>query len=92
MLTRYGRRPAHLFGGLGAVFGIVGFVILAYLSGVWILTDEPIGTRPLLSLGVLLEVLAVQLISLGILSELLLSRTQDRTAPDLVVERVGTLQ
>ena len=89
MLTRYRRRPAHLFGGIGALFGLVGFVILSYLTGVWLFTDHPIGTRPLLSLGILLEVLAVQLISLGILSELVLSRTQDHAGPDLVSEQVG---
>lgn len=89
LLTKYGRRPAHLFGGTGVVVGFVGFVILTYLTGVWVFTDDAIGTRPLLMLGVLLEVLAVQLISLGILSELVLSRTENRAAPDMVVEQVG---
>ena len=89
MLTRYGRRPGHLFGGLGVVFGVIGFVILAYLTGVWVFTDDAIGTRPLLSLGVLLEVLAVQLVSLGILSELVISRTRSKPSSDLVVEVAG---
>ena len=89
LLTKYGRRPAHLFGGTGVIAGLVGFLVLAYLTGIWIFTDQPIGTRPLLLLGVLLEVLAVQLISLGILSELVLSRTENRAAPDMVIDRVG---
>jgi glycosyltransferase involved in cell wall biosynthesis len=89
MLTRYGRRPGHLFGGLGVAFGVVGFFILSYLTGVWVLTDEPIGTRPLLSLGILLEVLAVQLISLGVLSELIQSRTVDDPLIDPVIDHVG---
>jgi glycosyltransferase involved in cell wall biosynthesis len=86
MLTRYGRRPGHLFGGLGAAFGLAGFVILAYLTGLWIFTDEAIGARPLLMLGVLLEVLAVQLVSLGILSELIMSRTRSSPSTDLIAE------
>jgi len=89
MLTRYGRRPGHLFGGIGVFVGAVGFVILAYLSGVWIFTDHAIGTRPLLSLGVLLEVLAVQLVSLGVLSELIQSRTQDHQPINPIIDEVG---
>lgn len=73
-LTRYARRPAHLFGGIGLIFGVVGSVILCWLAGVWFLTDDPIGNRPLLLLGVLLVILAVQLISLGVLAELIVSR------------------
>ncbi|HEY8545284.1 MAG TPA: glycosyltransferase family 2 protein [Acidimicrobiales bacterium] len=89
MLTRYGRRPGHLFGGVGVAFGVVGFAILSYLTGVWFLTDDPIGTRPLLFLGILLEVVAVQLLSLGVLSELVQSRTAEQPLVDPVVDRVG---
>jgi glycosyltransferase involved in cell wall biosynthesis len=69
-LTRFGRRPAHLFGGIGAVAMVAGLLILTYLSGVWAFTDEPIGDRPLLLLGVLLLVTSVQLLSTGMLAEL----------------------
>ena len=86
MLTRYGRRPGHLFGGAGIIFGVVGFLVLAYLSGVWAFTDQPIGTRPLLFFGILLEVVAVQLVSLGVLSELVQSRTADRSLVDPVID------
>lgn len=74
-LTRYGRRPAHLFGGLGMVAGTLGTLVLLYLTGVWLFTDESIGTRPLLTLGILLEIFGVQMISLGLLAELVLHRT-----------------
>ncbi|GAA4613622.1 glycosyltransferase family 2 protein [Saccharopolyspora hordei] len=74
-LTRYGRRPAHLFGGLGMLAGTIGTLILLYLTGVWVFTDQPIGTRPLLTLGILLEVFAVQMVSVGLLAELVLHRT-----------------
>jgi len=90
MLTRYGRRPGHLFGGASVIFGLVGFLILTYLTGVWFFTDDPIGTRPLLFLGILLEVVAVQLLSLGVLSELVQSRTAEQPLIDPTVDRVGT--
>lgn len=80
-LTRYGRRPAHLFGGLGLLAGSLGLAILVYLSGLWILTDQAIGGRPLLLLGVLLMILSVQLISLGILAELIIARDARRDDP-----------
>ncbi|MEB3367965.1 glycosyltransferase family 2 protein [Saccharopolyspora mangrovi] len=74
-LTRYGRRPAHLFGGLGMLAGTLGTLVLCYLTGVWLFTEESIGTRPLLTLGILLEIFGVQMISLGLLAELVLHRT-----------------
>lgn len=89
-LTRYARRPAHLFGGLGLLAGALGAMILLYLSGVWFFTDQAIGSRPLLLLGVLLVILAVQLVSLGVIAELIVSR--DATRDDAgrhVVECVG---
>ncbi len=74
-LTRYGRRPAHLFGGLGVVAGTLGTLILLYLTGIWVFTEQSIGTRPLLTLGILLEIFSVQMISTGLLAELVLHRT-----------------
>ena len=80
VITRYGRRPGHFFGGIGIVAALAGFLILTYLTGVWLFTDDPIGNRPLLTLGVLLEVVAVQLLAVGILAELILHRTTPRPA------------
>ena len=54
--------------------GILGFVILAYMAGIWTL-GEPIGTRPLLTLGVLLTLGSVQMVLLGLLGELLVKTT-----------------
>lgn len=86
-LTRYGRRPAHLFGGLGLLFGTIGTLILCYLTGVWLFTPESIGTRPLLTLGILLEIFAVQMVSVGLLAELVLHRTgKDQDVTVLVDE------
>ncbi|GAB2685708.1 glycosyltransferase family 2 protein [Thalassiella azotivora] len=73
-LTRFGRRPNHLLGGAGILLGVLGGAVLAYLAVVWAVTAEPIGDRPLLLAGVLLVLVGVQLVSLGILAELLVSR------------------
>ena len=87
-LTRYNRRPAHLFGGIGLVAGFVGFVTLLYLTGVWFFTDQAIGNRPLLLLGTLLVLLAVQLMSLGVLAELIVTRDASREDPHRNVRQV----
>ena len=78
--TRYLKRPGHLFGGLGILVGFVGFVALVYLTGIWALDLGGIGQRPLLFFGIMCILLAAQLISLGIVAELSLSRS--RTQPD----------
>jgi glycosyltransferase involved in cell wall biosynthesis len=70
-LTRFRGRPGHLFGGAGALVGLAGFSILAYLSSTKLFFAQAIGTRPLLFLGGLLLALGVQLVSLGILAELI---------------------
>jgi len=91
-LTRYGRRPAHLFGGLGVLAGALGTLILLYLTGIWLCTEQSIGTRPLLTLGILLEICAVQMISTGLLAELVLHRTgRDEDVTDLVADTARPL-
>ena len=81
-MGRYSHRPLHLFGGLGLGAGALGFAILLYLTVVK-LSGEAIGQRPLLTLGVLLVVVGIQLLSLGLLSELITSHHEERSgAPD----------
>jgi dolichol-phosphate mannosyltransferase len=87
-ITKYGRRPAHLFGGLGLLSALLGFVTLAYLTVVKLFGGQAIGDRPLLMLGILLVILGVQLISIGLIAEIVLHRTANRReATDLIRER-----
>jgi glycosyltransferase involved in cell wall biosynthesis len=72
-LTRYTRRPLHLFGGLGLVGLGVGLAVSLYLSGLWLAGVRPIGNRPLLAFGVLAIVVGIQFLCLGLMSELILS-------------------
>ena len=69
-LTKYLRRPLHLIGSVAIATGGLGFLILAYLTAVW-LTGVGIGSRPLLFLGILLVLLAGQLVTFGLLAEML---------------------
>jgi len=87
MLSRFASRPGHLFGGLGLALGAVGFAVLAYLSGLKLLTGAEIGDRPLLLLGVMLAIIAVQVTLFGVLGELIVSRTAPRPPAALIRER-----
>jgi glycosyltransferase involved in cell wall biosynthesis len=78
-MGRYSHRPLHLFGGLGLVLLLLGFVVLVYLT-VLKVAGEAIGHRPLLTLGVLFVVVGMQFLSLGLLSELITSHHQEREA------------
>ncbi|MCM8750109.1 glycosyltransferase family 2 protein [Thermomicrobiaceae bacterium CFH 74404] len=69
-LTQYTRRPLHLFGWFGLLSLGLGTLINAYLSALWFL-GQPIGHRPLLTLGVLLMTIGAQFFLTGLLAELI---------------------
>jgi glycosyltransferase involved in cell wall biosynthesis len=69
-LLSYATRPIHVFGGLGMLAACVGVALGAYLAYVKLFLREDIGNRPLLTLAVLLTIVGVQMISMGLLSEL----------------------
>lgn len=74
LVTRFRTRPVHFFGILGTLSGLAGLTCLLYLTVIWFM-GEPIGNRPLLLLGVLLALTAVQFIGVGLLGELLVRTT-----------------
>jgi glycosyltransferase involved in cell wall biosynthesis len=69
-LTGYMRNPLRLFGSSGVALFTLGAMIFAYLVAVWF-GGESIGRRPLLIVAVLLMVAGIQLISTGLLGEML---------------------
>lgn len=71
-ITTYTYRPLHLLGSIGSGLGLAGLAILAWLSIQWMF-GHGIGTRPALTAGVLLVIVGVQLISLGLVAELIVS-------------------
>jgi glycosyltransferase involved in cell wall biosynthesis len=75
LTTRYGARPLHLFGGAGLVLTLLGMAVLGHLAVLWAMGLGPIGDRPLLLFAVLSVLAGGQLVSVGLLGELILSRT-----------------
>jgi glycosyltransferase involved in cell wall biosynthesis len=88
-LRRFTDRPMHFFGTGGFVFGVTGFVFLAYLTFIKLVTGALIGNRPLLFLGILLVLLGVQLLSLGFIGELIIRSGPDKTRIFVVKEKIS---
>ncbi|NTU52628.1 MAG: glycosyltransferase family 2 protein [Chlorobiaceae bacterium] len=68
---KYAQKPMHLFGSLGFITLFIGTGIDAYLLALKIL-GQKIGGRPLLSLGVILTVIGIQLITTGFIAEFIM--------------------
>jgi glycosyltransferase involved in cell wall biosynthesis len=72
-LTRFSQRPLHVLGAIGLGLLTLGGLGLSYLAALWVLNFRPIGDRPLLIYSVALLVVGTQLVSMGILAELVTS-------------------
>jgi len=70
-VQRYFQKPMHFFGTLGIFLLIAGTGINAYMAVLRLFFDKGIGDRPLLFLGILLMVLGIQLLSTGLIGELI---------------------
>jgi glycosyltransferase involved in cell wall biosynthesis len=70
-MLRYLHRPLHFFGGAGLWLLTPGLAVCGYLT-LLKLFGESIGGRPLLTLGVMLVLMGVQLIGMGLLGEVLI--------------------
>jgi len=70
-LTNYRQRPMHLFGLPGLLSLMLGGLIGLFLTYQRLVQDHEIGTRPLLTLAVLLLVIGAQFFGLGLLGEFL---------------------
>ena len=68
-MSRYQTRPMHLFGGLGLIMMLAGFVSLAATVGMKWTGGQWMTGNPLLLLSALLEVVGVQFVTLGLLGE-----------------------
>nr|WP_222857609.1 glycosyltransferase family 2 protein [Rhizobium wenxiniae] len=86
---RFKARPGHFFGSLGLGLGAISALILFYLFIDKFIMGNDIGTRPLFLIGVMLFLSSVQMITTGILAEMI-ARTYYRedTALSYIVREV----
>jgi glycosyltransferase involved in cell wall biosynthesis len=85
--TRYFKKPLHFFGAPGLFFGALGALINLWLTWQKVVAGHSLSNRPLLFLGILLMIVGLQLVSLGLIGEMI-SRGQKE--PEYQVrERLG---
>lgn len=88
-LLGYATRPIQIFGLLGGISLSIGFIIGIYLSILKIFFDHPLRDRPLLLLAVLLIVFGVQLVTMGLLGELVVRNYyESQNKPTYVIKGV----
>jgi glycosyltransferase involved in cell wall biosynthesis len=70
-LLSYSTRPLQIFGLIGLITGGLGALITGYLGYVRLFAHQSIAERPLLLLGVMLVFIGVQLVTFGLLAEVM---------------------
>ena len=83
-LVKYTKRPLHFFSKLGGILLLAGFVILSYLSVLWLM-GESIGRRPLLIFGVLFVIAGIQTVFTGLLADLMVNFHRSDSDDDLPI-------
>ena len=88
-LISYSTRPLQMFGGVGFAMGTIGTIICAWLAYLRLFGNESISNRPLLLLGILMILGGVQLVTTGLLAEML-SRTyhESQDKPTYVIREI----
>lgn len=76
MVTQYAKSPLYLFGRIGIVSIVLGTVLTAYLTILKLFYGHPLTNRPLLFLGILMILAGLQFFSMGLISELIINRSQ----------------
>jgi glycosyltransferase involved in cell wall biosynthesis len=77
-MSHFGRSPMYLFGGLGTLMFLAGFVALAWIVVEKLAWGVPVTNQPLFYFGLTTVVLGVQLFLSGFLGELINRRSSDR--------------
>ena len=87
-LTGYLKRPGHFFGSLGLISFFSGFVIGLYIVYLRVVTGSIQYRHPLLFLGMLLMIIGIQLISTGLLAEMITYWRQSSKDDDYVSKKL----
>ena len=88
-ITKYTRRPLHLFGVIGLLALGFGLTINLYLTVLWAFFGESLSNRPLLFLGILLTMLGIQVLTTGLIGEMITFKNFRRTDSYSVREHLG---
>ncbi len=87
-LTGYLRRPAHFFGSLGLLSFASGFIIGLYITYLRITTGGIGYHQPLLMFGMLLMIIGIQLITTGLIAEMIVSLNQEKNQSNKYIDKL----
>ncbi|MBU1370834.1 MAG: glycosyltransferase family 2 protein [Bacteroidetes bacterium] len=80
-VAKFGKRPMHLFGALGTLLFMIGFLIAGYLAyAKFFMEAYRMTDRPLFYFGLLAMMMGVQLFLTGFLAELVSLQSRDQQA------------
>ncbi|HJH60626.1 MAG TPA: glycosyltransferase family 2 protein [Bacteroidetes bacterium] len=78
-ISKFGKRPMHLFGGIGTIMFIIGFVMGAYLAYQKIVNSVfGMTSRPLFYLALINMIIGVQFFLAGFLAEMIQSMAPNK--------------
>ena len=77
-MSHFGRSPMYLFGGLGTLMFLAGFIAVMWIIVEKFTIGAPLTNQPLFYLAMLAIVLGVQLFLAGFLGEMINRRSTDR--------------
>lgn len=86
-LTNYSKKPLHFLGFFGLIFTLVGAGMNLYLFFYRLFQFGPIAGRPLLLLGALLLVIGIQMISIGLIGEMIIF-THAKDIKEYIIEEI----
>lgn len=78
---KFNQRPGHFFGQIGISLGLLGGLIFTYLLGLKVFLGADIGSRPLFFTAMLLSLGGLQLLTTGVLAEVMTRSGTPRTYP-----------
>jgi glycosyltransferase involved in cell wall biosynthesis len=84
-LSKFGKRPLHLFGTIGGTFVGVSFILFIYLA-VLHFSGTSVGDKPLLTVADLLFISGLQIIFTGLIAEMLTEKSFDISSYPILEE------
>jgi len=81
-LLSYSQRPIQVFGLLGLFTSVAGLIVTLYLIIMRFFFSQPLGDRPLFILSIFMIFVGIQLLTMGLLAEVLMRihhEVRDRT-------------
>lgn len=87
-LTGYLKRPAHFFGTFGILAFSLGFVIGLYITYLRLTTGSIQYKTPLLIFGVLVMIIGIQLITTGLIAEMITSFNQESSKSNSHITKI----